>query len=172
MPVQYDRARRQGGAAELVTPTVWMKEAATVIITDERQRPAVAHQRVKVVSHPSELRDVFGARIRKQVMKHEHVERVHVVIARLLEVHAVLAHLSIHLSRDDQRSRFKAQVAAKQAGAAETMDYDEDYCRALEIGMPPTAGEGVGIDRLAMLLAGQSSIRDVILFPLMRPDEG
>jgi len=71
---------------------------------------------------------------------------------------------------DDQRSRFAAQIQARQAGAAETMDYDEDYCRALEVGMPPTAGEGIGIDRLAMLLGGQSSIRDVILFPLMRPE--
>jgi lysyl-tRNA synthetase class 2 len=71
---------------------------------------------------------------------------------------------------DDQRSRFAAQIQAKQAGADETMDYDEDYCRALEVGLPPTAGEGIGIDRLAMLLTGQSSIRDVILFPLMRPE--
>jgi lysyl-tRNA synthetase class 2 len=70
---------------------------------------------------------------------------------------------------DDQRSRFLAQVALKGAGAAETMDYDEDYCRALEVGMPSAAGEGVGIDRLTMLLTGQPSIRDVILFPLMRP---
>jgi lysyl-tRNA synthetase class 2 len=71
---------------------------------------------------------------------------------------------------EDQRARFLAQLAAKTAGAHETMDYDEDYCRALEVGMPPAAGEGVGIDRLAMLLTGQPSIRDVILFPLMRPE--
>jgi lysyl-tRNA synthetase class 2 len=71
---------------------------------------------------------------------------------------------------DDQRARFQAQVRAKAAGAAETMDYDEDYCRALEVGMPPAAGEGVGIDRVVMLLTGQPSIRDVILFPLMRPE--
>ena len=69
---------------------------------------------------------------------------------------------------DDQRSRFQAQLAAKAAGADETMDYDEDYCRALEVGLPPTAGEGIGIDRLAMMLTGAASIRDVILFPLMR----
>ena len=71
---------------------------------------------------------------------------------------------------DDQRARFLAQLRARAAGAAETMDYDEDYCRALEVGMPPAAGEGVGVDRVVMLLTGQPSIRDVILFPLMRPE--
>ncbi|QNH17087.1 lysine--tRNA ligase [Xanthomonas sp. SS] len=71
---------------------------------------------------------------------------------------------------EDQAARFQAQVAAKEGGDDEAMHFDADYIRALEVGLPPTGGMGMGIDRLVMLLTGSNSIRDVLLFPYMRPE--
>jgi lysyl-tRNA synthetase class 2 len=71
---------------------------------------------------------------------------------------------------EDQAERFRAQVADREAGDLEAMAFDHDYIRALEYGMPPTAGIGVGIDRLVMLLTDSASIRDVLLFPHMRSE--
>ena len=72
---------------------------------------------------------------------------------------------------EDQAERFQEQVNAKAAGDDEAMFYDEDYVTALEYGLPPTAGLGIGIDRMIMLFTNSHTIRDVILFPAMRPQK-
>jgi lysyl-tRNA synthetase, class II len=71
---------------------------------------------------------------------------------------------------DEQRRRFEMQLSMRERGDEEAHQMDEDYLRALCYGLPPTAGEGIGIDRVTMLMTGAKSIRDVILFPLLRPE--
>ena len=73
---------------------------------------------------------------------------------------------------DEQAARFQSQLDLQASGDEEAMDFDADYIRALSYGMPPAAGFGIGIDRLVMSLCSQASIRDVLLFPLLKPEAG
>jgi lysyl-tRNA synthetase class 2 len=105
---------------------------------------------------------------RKHRSKPGYVERI-TPIAAGREIGECYSEL---LDPDDQRARFAAQVADRERGYDEAMSMDEDFIRALERGMPPLGGIGLGIDRLVMVLADVSHIREVLLFPALRPEAG
>jgi lysyl-tRNA synthetase class 2 len=123
---------------------------------------------VHVMDYPQEVSPL----VRRHRSKPGYVERLTPVIAGL-EIAECYSEL---VDPDEQRERLLLQAAARAAGDEEAMPVDEDFLRALEHGMPPTGGIGIGIDRLVMLVSGQANIRDVILFPALRtessePDE-
>jgi lysyl-tRNA synthetase, class II len=115
-----------------------------------------------VVDHPKALSPLAKAHRRDETL----VERFELIVQGT-EVANGFSELN---DPDDQRARFEDQVRQRQEGNDEAQQFDADYIRALEYGMPPAGGVGVGIDRLVMLVTGQPSIRDVILFPAMRPE--
>ena len=127
---------------ELVQPTIW--------------------DPVYVMDHPKEISPLARARADEP----ELTERWELFIAGSEYANA-FSELNEPL---DQRARFEAQAAAKAAGDDEAQTIDEDFVRALEYGMPPTGGLGIGIDRLVMLLTDRAHIREVILFPTLRPE--
>jgi len=128
----------------------------------EKTVEAELHQPTFITSFPLEVSPLA----RRSADDAERVDRFELFIGGL-EVANGFSELN---DPEDQAARFRAQGERRQAGDAEAMHYDADFITAMEHGMPPAAGEGIGIDRLVMLLTGAPAIRDVILFPLLRPN--
>ncbi len=161
MPVE--EARRIGTEAGVEWEDSWGAGKICDAIYDEQVEHLLTGP-VFVCDHPREVSPLARAHRDDPTL----VERFEVVIAGR-ELANAYSELTDPI---DQRERFEAEARAKAAGDPEAGDVDEDYLRAMELGMPPTGGLGVGVDRLVMLLTGATTIRDVLLFPTLRPEAG
>ncbi len=156
-----DEMRRLAAAHDIDVQRFWGHGKIIEALFDELVQPTIWDP-VYVLDHPKEISPLARARSDDP----ELTERWELFIAGSEYANA-FSELNEPL---DQRSRFEAQAAAKAAGDDEAQTIDEDFVRALEYGMPPTGGLGIGIDRLVMLLTDRAHIREVILFPTLRPE--
>jgi lysyl-tRNA synthetase class 2 len=156
-----DELRRHAGAAGVEPDPSWGAGKLLLEIY-EKTTEAELWGPVFVLDYPAEVSPLA----RRHRSDPDLVERFEGIVAGRELVNA----FSELVDPDDQRSRFEAQALARAAGDEEAMAIDEDYLRALEHGLPPTAGLGIGIDRLVMLLSDVANIREVIAFPALRPE--
>jgi lysyl-tRNA synthetase class 2 len=161
MPV--DRLRELAAGVGLVPDPSWGPGKLVLEIYEKTTEPRLWGP-VFVLDYPTEVSPL--ARTHRD--RADLVERFEAIVAGRELANA----FSELVDPDEQRARFEAQALQRAAGDDEAMAVDEDYLRALEYGLPPTAGLGIGIDRLVMLLADASNIRDVVLFPTLRPESG
>jgi len=157
-----DQARRQAHDLGLEVRADWGVGKIVSEAFEAHAEPALWEPTV-VMDYPKEISPLA----RDHRSRPGLVERFEVIVAGR-ELANAFSELNDPL---EQRRRFEAQAAARARGDEEAHPLDEDYVLALEYGMPPTGGLGVGVDRLVMLLTGEESIREVILFPALRPEE-